>query len=230
METPSKVEFAVQIKSQGCIDAVKLKLKENGVKSEEIEAISDTQNKEARILIKTTKPWIELQEVIETTGKRAVLVGFSDQAAVAMLDKGDDQKVKGVVRFCSIAANSPGIVIDGVIDGLEPRREFGLSICEYGDVSQGCKSLGDIYKNSSYVIKSDESGRSTIRTIDRNLQVSELIGRSLAVSSISGSRFTCGIISRAAGIFQNWKRICACDGATIWDARERPLAGAARRI
>jgi hypothetical protein len=203
-EIPSKVEFAIQIKGPACVEDVKIKLKENGVKLEDIETICDSQKseKECRIVIRTAKPWIHLQEMIEGTGKRAVLVGFSDQAAVAMLDKGDDKNVKGVIRFCSIAAGITGIVIDGVIDGLKPQQEHTLSICEFGDVSQGSDSLGDIYKKASYTIKSDSLGRSTIRTIDNNLNVSELIGRSVAVSSISSSRFSFGIISRAAG--NNW--------------------------
>jgi copper chaperone for superoxide dismutase len=230
MDTPSKVEFAVKIKGPACVETVKLKLTDNGISSQDIEAISDNQNKEARIVIKTARPWIELQETIEETGKQAVLVGFSDQAAVAMLDKGGNDHVKGVIRFCSITSSLPGIVIDGVIDGLQPKQDHELSICEYGDVSQGCNSLGEVYKKSSYRIKSDESGRSTIRTVDSNLQVSELIGRSVAVSPLNGTRLACGIISRAAGIFQNWKRICACDGVTIWDERDRPLAGAGRRV
>lgn len=228
-DTPSKVEFAVKINSLACVEAVKSKLKTTGVKEEQIEAITDGANKELRIVIMTTKPWIELQDTIENTGKRAVLVGFSDQSAVVMLDKGGDTKVKGVVRFCSITSKK-GLVIDGVVDGLKANTEQLLSICEFGDVSQGCNSLGGVYKNSSYKITSDGSGRSTIRLVDDNLEVSELIGRSVAVSTVSGARFSCGIISRAAGIFQNWKRICACDGVTIWDERDRPIAGAGRRI
>ncbi|CAB0005321.1 unnamed protein product [Nesidiocoris tenuis] len=42
-------------------------------------------------------------------------------------------------------------------------------------------------------------------------------------------RLACGIISRAAGLFQNTKKICACDGVTIWDERNVPAAGASRR-
>lgn len=223
------MEFAVQIKGPECVDAVKLKLKENGVKLEDIETLSDTQNKECRLVILSAKPWIEIQETIEETGKRAILVGFSDRAAVAMLDKGDDKTVKGVIRFCSITADN-GVVIDGIIDGLAPMQKHILSICEFGDVSQGCNSLGDVYKKSSYTIQSDDSGRSKIREVDYKLNISELIGRSVAVSSVTGTKLSCGIISRAAGIFQNWKRICACDGVTIWDERDRPLAGAGRRI
>lgn len=228
MDVPSKIEFAIKVKNSSCLDDVKLNLIQSGVETENIETICS--NQECRIVVKSIKPWIQLQETIEATGNQAILVGFSDQAAVVMLDKGSDDKVKGVVRFCSITENKPGIVIDGVIDGLKPKQEHLLSICESGDVSQGCSSLGGVYKNSLYKLLSDESGRSTIRTTDKNLSVPELIGRSIAVSSSSGTRFSCGIISRAAGIFQNWKRICACDGVTIWDERDRPLAGAGRKV
>lgn len=225
----SKVEFAVQIKGTSCVENVKQKMKEIGVQSDQIETLVDSSNKECRFVIKTAEPWINLQETIESTGRRSVLVGFSDEAAVVMLDKGDTS-IKGVIRFCSITADEPGVVIDGVIDGLAPKADHLLSIREYGDVSQGLASLGDVYKNSTYKLSSDDTGRSTIRTVDNKLQVSELIGRSIAVSSTSNSSFVGGIISRAAGIFQNWKRICACDGVTIWDERDRPLTGPGRRI
>lgn len=159
-----------------------------------------------------------------------MLVGFSDQAAVVQLQDFQNSSVKGVIRVCSIVANKPGVVIDGVVDGLKPKVEHSLSIREFGDISQGIIGLGSIYKNSSYKLTADDSGRSTIRTVDNNLQVSELIGRSMAITSATETSFACGIISRAAGIFQNWKRICACDGVTIWDERDRPLAGSGRRI
>lgn len=108
-ETLSRVEFAVQIKSPACVDNVKAKLKENGIKSDQIaETLIDSQNKELRLVISTNEPWIKLQETIESTGRKSVLVGFSEQSAVVMLDKGDTS-VKGVIRFCSIAANKPGI-------------------------------------------------------------------------------------------------------------------------
>lgn len=41
-------------------------------------------------------------------------------------------------------------------------------------------------------------------------------------------RIACGIIARSAGILQNFKRICACDGVTLWDERNKPLAGKER--
>lgn len=32
----------------------------------------------------------------------------------------------------------------------------------------------------------------------------------------------CGIIARSAGLFQNPKIVCACDGTTIWDEVSKP--------
>lgn len=42
------------------------------------------------------------------------------------------------------------------------------------------------------------------------------------------NRIACGIIARSAGILQNFKKICACDGVTLWDERYKPLAGGTR--
>lgn len=229
-DTPSKVEFAVNIDTLDCVESVKRRLNEIGVKNSEIETLVDSGQKELRIFINSTEPWIKLQEQIESSGRRSVLVGFSEQAAVVMLDKGD-VNVKGVIRFCSIAKKT-GIVIDGIVDGIptHKKNDHFLKIHEFGDVTEGCRSLGDVYKNSIYKLTHDGSGRCFIRTVDETLDISELIGRSVSISPASGDGFVCGIISRAAGIFQNWKRICACDGLTIWDERDRPLAGAGRRI
>ena len=42
-------------------------------------------------------------------------------------------------------------------------------------------------------------------------------------------RVACGIIARSAGLFENAKRFCACDGVTIWDERDKPVAGEGRQ-
>ncbi|XP_011310819.1 copper chaperone for superoxide dismutase-like isoform X1 [Fopius arisanus] len=36
----------------------------------------------------------------------------------------------------------------------------------------------------------------------------------------SGQKLACGIIARSSGVFENTKRICACDGTTQWDERD----------
>ena len=34
-------------------------------------------------------------------------------------------------------------------------------------------------------------------------------------------REMCGIIARSAGLFQNTKKVCTCDGVTIWEEAEK---------
>ncbi|XP_025602500.2 copper chaperone for superoxide dismutase isoform X2 [Athalia rosae] len=91
-------------------------------------------------------------------------------------------------------------------------------------------------------ILADKSGRATFRIVDDVLRIWDIIGRSLVVTDgaddlgkggnqqskidgNSGARLTCGIIARASGLFQNTKKICACDGVTLWDERDRSVAG-----
>lgn len=94
-------------------------------------------------------------------------------------------------------------------------------------------------------VEADSSGRATFRFTDKIITVPEIIGRSIVVTENaddfgqtnteqsltdgnSGTRLACGIIARSAGILQNFKKICACDGVTIWDERDKPLAGGNR--
>lgn len=94
-------------------------------------------------------------------------------------------------------------------------------------------------------INADSDGRAKFRFVDKVISVSEIIGRSIVVTERaddlgcgnnehslldgnSGQRLACGIIARSAGILQNFKKICACDGVTIWDERDKPVAGGNR--
>ncbi|XP_059088410.1 copper chaperone for superoxide dismutase-like [Tigriopus californicus] len=95
-------------------------------------------------------------------------------------------------------------------------------------------------------ISADESGRAVFKFSDKLVKVWDIIGRSVVVaegqddlgqgysplSQINGNcgnLASCGIIARSAGLLQNDKKFCACDGVTIWDERNRPIAGSARR-
>lgn len=51
-EVPSRIEFAVKISGPSCVENVKAKLKENGIKSDQIaDSIVDSQNRELRLVI-----------------------------------------------------------------------------------------------------------------------------------------------------------------------------------
>lgn len=95
-------------------------------------------------------------------------------------------------------------------------------------------------------VEANEYGRAVFRITDSLVKVWDVIGRSLVVSSSeddlglgtdpqskidgnSGKRVACGIIARSAGLFENSKKICACDGLTLWDEQNKPLTGEARQ-
>ena len=81
--------------------------------------------------------------------------------------------------------------------------------------------LGNIY--------ADGNGRALFKFSDRLVKVDDIIGRSIVVSQDAddfgkgrsvnsavngncGKLLSCGIIARSSGLFENSKRICACDG------------------
>ncbi|XP_043462972.1 copper chaperone for superoxide dismutase isoform X2 [Leptopilina heterotoma] len=89
-------------------------------------------------------------------------------------------------------------------------------------------------------IVADDSGRVRFRILDNLLKIPEIIGRSLVITEKpddlgkgdspmskidgnSGKKLVCGIIARSSGLFQNTKQICACDGLTLWDERNRSI-------
>uniref|UniRef100_A0A182KAL4 superoxide dismutase n=1 Tax=Anopheles christyi TaxID=43041 RepID=A0A182KAL4_9DIPT len=222
-----QMEFAVQIRGEDCVDAIKKTLSDAG-------SISIDADK-GSVLIETSVPWLDIHKRIEATGRRAVLTGFGGQSAVSIVDHGNElTNVRGVIRFCALSSvpGKKGAVIDGTIDGLSCNSNFQLNVHECGDISAGCSSVGDVYDSSP--IWSDEDGRATIRFVNDRLDVNDIIGRSVVIAQPSVGvekerRLSCGIIARSAGIFQNYKKICACDGVTIWDERNKSIAEDAKR-
>ena len=83
-------------------------------------------------------------------------------------------------------------------------------------------------------VVADERGRGTFRLEEREMKVWDIIGRAFAVTEgaddlgqggggssavdgNSGQVLACAIIARSAGLFQNSKKICTCDGKTLWE-------------
>nr|UYG55613.1 superoxide dismutase 1 [Geocoris pallidipennis] len=122
-------------------------------------------------------------------------------------------------------------------------EHFDLLGSHHGAPSDG---IGKRHTGDLGNICADNSGRAEFRLEDDQVKVWDVIGRSVVVTEdpddlgkgpsqaslidgSSGKRLACGIISRSAGLFENAKKICACDGVTLWDERNRPLAGPGRR-
>ncbi|KAJ4949583.1 hypothetical protein JOQ06_021093 [Pogonophryne albipinna] len=252
----TKLEFAVQMTCESC--AVKVRAALEGKPG--VTSVCVDVGKE-EVLVDSTLTTAEVQALIESTGRRAVLKGMggSEQdlgSAVAMLAGGG--RIQGVVRFLQLSEQR--CLIDGTIDGLEP-GPHGLHVHTLGDLTQDCLSCGEHYNpfgrqhgspgdSERHVgdlgnIVAGPDGRASFRQEDSQIKVWDVIGRSLVVDAgeddlgrgdhplskqtgNSGERLACGIIARSAGLFQNAKQICACDGVTLWEERDRPIAGKGR--
>lgn len=101
----------------------------------------------------------------------------------------------------------------------------------------GCDSVGEVFNpdlttnNRVYgnigFVEASKDGRAAFRLEDNIIKLSDIIGRSFVItdhSKFHPDRVACGIIARSAGLFQNPKKICACDGVTLWDEVSKPKA------
>ncbi|XP_076654601.1 copper chaperone for superoxide dismutase isoform X2 [Halictus rubicundus] len=250
----AKIEFAVNMTCQKCVDAVQNSLA--SVKG--IENI-DISLEKGNVVVQTNLPYSVIQEKIEQSGRKAILKGYGNSlSAVAMLGGNSgysvSNKIMGVIRF---AETPDGCIIDGTVDGLKPGKH-GIHIHECGDISEGCNSVGEHFNPNNTIhggpdddvnkrhigdlgnITANEVGRATFRRIVTLIKIPDIIGRSLVITESpddlgkgdapsskidgnSGNRLACGIIARSSGLFQNAKKICACDGLTLWDERDKAL-------
>ena len=70
----------------------------------------------------------------------------------------------------------------------------------------------------------DKNGEAFYTGVKQQLRVADLIGRSIAVYETedkSDQGLTAAVIARSAGAGENYKKICACDGTTIWEASDK---------
>nr|CAB3228946.1 copper chaperone for superoxide dismutase-like [Phallusia mammillata] len=256
MSVNIQMEFAVEMSCEACSDSITKVLKEKSVK------VLDIDLDKQMVLVETNKPFQNIQETIESTGKRAALMGLGSSvggkhlgAAVAEIS---GTKVRGVVRMLQL--DEQNCLFEGTLDGLSP-GEHGLNIHEFGDLSNGCVNCGEHYnphgrqhggrnKSERHVgdlgnISAEKNGRSVFRFVDDQVKVWDIIGRSMVVHEKaddlgqgqydsskqhgnSGQGLACGIVARSAGLMQNVKRVCACDGIVLWDERNVPAAGVER--
>ncbi|XP_015609326.1 copper chaperone for superoxide dismutase [Cephus cinctus] len=192
----TKIEFAVQMTCQKCVDAVQNSLQ--GIKG--ISKV-DIDFNNGSVIVETNLPHSLIQEKIESSGRTAVLKGYGTHAsAVSMLGGNSGfsvgDQIKGVVRFIQIPECC---IIDGTIDGLTPGAH-GMHIHECGDISKGCESLGEHFNPYNTLhggpddepskrhvgdlgnIEADNTGRATFRITDNILKVQDIIGRSLVIT------------------------------------------------
>ncbi|XP_048621292.1 copper chaperone for superoxide dismutase, chloroplastic/cytosolic isoform X3 [Brassica napus] len=224
----SQTEFMVDMKCEGCVNAVKSKL-------ETIEGIEkvdmDLANQVVRIL--GSSPVKTMSLALEQTSRKARLIGqgvpqdFLVSAAVAEF-KGPD--IFGVVRFAQVSMELARI--EANFTGLSPGNH-SWSINEYGDLTNGAASTGNLYNpfqdptiteplGDLGTLEADQSGEAFYSGKKEKLKVADLIGRALVVYKTedkkSGPGLTAAVIARSAGVGENYKKLCTCDGTVIWEA------------
>ena len=256
MNVVTEMEFSVEMSCQSCADSVQNALADQSVK---VLSIDPSKN---HLLVQTNRPWQEVQDLIESCGKRAALMGLGSggvgkNLGAAVVEIASNA-VKGVVRIVQLDKDT--CLFDGTIHGLSP-GEHGISVNEFGDLSRGCESCGNHFNpyNQPHGGRKDQNrhlgdlgnviaqsdGRAFFKFTDDQLKVWDMIGRSFVIhqnaddlgrgrdqqSKIDGNTgpgIACAIIARSAGLFQNPKRFCTCDGVSVFDERNVPVVGRER--
>ena len=152
--------------------------------------------------------------------------------------------VAGVVRF--VAVNESTCLVEGAVQGLVPHGKYAVTVRTYGDTTRGVASTGDVFdcendenENEDGVdgptgatlagdlgtVTADANGKATItsRVVDSRLKVWDVIGRSLAIVGVSGDEEiqkpgAAAVLARSAGVGENLKRVCHCDGTVIFES------------
>jgi copper chaperone for superoxide dismutase len=222
-------EFMVDMKCDGCVKSVRTKLEPlDGVKSVDI----SLENQVVRILGSTTVK--DLTAALAESGRKSRLIGqgvpenFALSAAVAEF-KGP--QIHGVVRFAQVSMEL--LRVEASFSGL-PQGSVGWSINEYGDLTRGAASTGRIFNGSAETPAADEVLAGDLGVLEVNqegvaeyigtrekLQVRDLIGRALVVygdTDKSKSGVSAAVIARSAGVGENYKKLCLCDGTVIWES------------
>ncbi|KZV19457.1 copper chaperone for superoxide dismutase, chloroplastic [Dorcoceras hygrometricum] len=217
-------EYMVDMSCEGCVKSVKAKLQTvDGVKNIDV----DLTNQVVRVL--ATSPVKILTEALEQTGRKARLIGqgtpedFLVSAAVAEF-KGP--VIFGVVRLAQVTMELAKI--EATFSGLPPGKH-GWSINQFGDLTMGAASTGKVFNPTNYdkalgdlgTLNVDDKGEAFYSGVKEKLRVADLIGRSVAVyesEDRSDDGLAAAVVARSAGVGENYKKLCTCDGTTIWEA------------
>ncbi|MCJ1306662.1 copper chaperone [Agyrium rufum] len=266
--------FAVPLHCDSCVSDVSSAL--NKLKGVElIQASIPSQT----VTILSTLPPSLLVSTIQSTGRDAILrgSGASNSAAVSILetpfrrpspssstsssvvsvqssstsdpiaDAMASSPVRGLVRMIQLADK---LTLLDISLSKVPAGEYAISIRQSGDVSQGRRNLGGIWKRvhesdsedkqkgggveagdvGSLNIESEGKGQTMVLA---HWPVWEVIGRGFMVERLRKEGATdqgaaeeeeeglaLGVIARSAGVWDNDKTVCSCSGKTVWEERE----------
>eukprot|EP00252_Welwitschia_mirabilis_P021830 TRINITY_DN5717_c0_g1_i1.p1 TRINITY_DN5717_c0_g1~~TRINITY_DN5717_c0_g1_i1.p1 ORF type:complete len:330 (+),score=61.27 TRINITY_DN5717_c0_g1_i1:29-991(+) len=220
-------EFMVDMKCGGCASTVRNKLETlDGVKKVDV----DLENQVVRVLGSTSVR--TLTTALEQTGMKTRLIGqgspedFLVSSAVAEF-KGP--KIYGVARFAQV--NMELCRVEANFSGLSPGIN-SWCINEFGDLTNGAASTGKVYNapvshdlteplGDLGQLNADDHGEASFSGVKPMLKVVDLIGRAVVVydgEDKSKPGVAAAVIARSAGVGENYKKVCTCDGTIIWES------------
>ncbi|KAH7301079.1 hypothetical protein KP509_23G011300 [Ceratopteris richardii] len=223
-----QTEFMVDMKCEGCASSVRRSLEPlEGVKRVDV----DLQNQVVRV--QGTAALKTLNEALEQAGRRSRLIGqgasdYIYNAAIVAEFKGPE--IFGVVRIVQVSMELARI--EASFSGLS-KGQHGWSINEYGDLTRGAASTGNIYNMPATgtkpskpigdlgVLEVDDDGNVEYSGSIPMLKVSDLPGRALVIyesEDMSKPGIAAAVVARSAGVGENYKKLCTCDGTVIWDS------------
>eukprot|EP00899_Mesostigma_viride_P012565 jgi/Mesvir1/21309/Mv15930-RA.2 len=209
-----KRELMVEMTCGACARAVEESLyKVAGVESVEVDVGKNTVQVTGGAAIK------DMLRAVEGTGRRVRLVAsgsgtqaFDNGSAVSEF-KGP--ALFGVVRFTQLAHDLAQV--EATLDGLAPGAR-------HGGPGHPERCVGDLGN-----VEADAKGHAECTMWDDQIKVWDLIGRGMVVyegeddlktppDGNAGKLIAAAVIARSSGIGQNLKKVCLCDGTTLWES------------
>ena len=136
--------------------------------------------------------------------------------------------MRGLARLIQLSDKLT--LLDLTLSGLMPGT-YTASLRSTGDISQGVRSMGQIYsgeqgdrKGELGTLVVDKDGRAElVREVE--WRIWEMVGRGIVVQRKAeekedGDVAVVGVVARSAGVWENEKVICGCSGKTVWEERE----------
>lgn len=217
--------YNVELTCQSCVDSVKKALGTvNGLTKFDIDL------KNQRVVVEGIAPPSSIVKAIQTTGRDAIIrgTGQPNSAAVSILESFNNEDrlapVKGLARI--VATNDEKLLVDITLNGL-PKGIYYPSFRKSGDISQGANSTGGLLHEFPAITVDESSDLPNLFSgqnfASANLKISDLIGRSMVISSSKDSitpGSLAGVIARSAGVWENDKQVCSCSGKTVWQERQ----------
>lgn len=137
--------------------------------------------------------------------------------------------VRGLARIVQVAPRLS--IFDLSVRGLKEGR-YAARVAGSGDVSS-VRAAGETWEG--------EGGRGEIGEVEvgkdgrgsslltKEVEVWEIVGRAMVLSPVGAGPkekerdSVLGVIARSAGVWENEKTVCSCNGKTLWEERKEAL-------